>query len=233
MDTTDEYPDIGFGMPLDQVRALPDANTILLGTNHLPKKKGQIRVRHTLEQMMRYMQSDTYARTYSGLPVSLWYRRNYPGSPLFWPQPAKRCIGTDYTYITNNSCPICRDEYLWFDFRNVPLLRQFMAPGTLRRQPWHVTGLCEEQYARLKVELMKAIDAGYITFAVPFRNYRYENYYADWKAADTPADLPEHVQRVDSVRPRVYKRYPEMNPDIDRQFDEWWKRWDAFAQKSR
>lgn len=64
-----------------------------------------------------------------GMPVYKWYRRNYPGTPIVWPAPRMRCVDELYRYIGNNPCPICRDEYLWFDFRNMPLIEQFLITG--------------------------------------------------------------------------------------------------------
>jgi hypothetical protein len=74
-----------------------------------------------------------YKDTYGGISIHAWHRRNYPGkmfiySFLFvihiftgnsknWRQPRLRCLDENFMYMNNSPCPICRDEYLWFDFR--------------------------------------------------------------------------------------------------------------------
>lgn len=102
---------------------------------------------------MLNVSSTAYALTYGGLPVHRWWRRNHKGTPQTWPNNPRRCIDEQYRYIGNNPCPICRDEYLWFDFRvslqrsltfemsviivtnclqNFALIEQFLQIGTLK-----------------------------------------------------------------------------------------------------
>ena len=58
-----------------------------------------------------------YQNAYKGKPVHAWYRRNYKGQAIFQPPPRLRCLDKDKKFRTNNACPICRDEYLFFDYR--------------------------------------------------------------------------------------------------------------------
>lgn len=58
-----------------------------------------------------------YAEAYKGLPVFHFYRRNIKGQEVFMPRPRMFCISKDGKYNVNHACPICRDEYLFFDFR--------------------------------------------------------------------------------------------------------------------
>lgn len=40
------------------------------------------------------------------------------------------CLQRQEEIATGNPCPICRDEYLVLDYRNVKLLQQFICPHT-------------------------------------------------------------------------------------------------------
>ena len=40
------------------------------------------------------------------------------------------CIQKEGKHKTNNPCPICRDEYLILDYRNVKLLKHFVCQKT-------------------------------------------------------------------------------------------------------
>lgn len=55
---------------------------------------------------------------------------------------------------------MCRDEYLFFDYRNPALIEQFLSDGT--HQPIEIlkSGLCREQYAMLKAQLLAAKEHG-------------------------------------------------------------------------
>ena len=78
---------------------------------------------------------------------------------------------------TGNPCPICRDEYLVLDYRNVDLLKQFISPFNGQILGWDKTGLCRKTHFNLLLAITKAKDYGTITFDVKFREYDYEDYY--------------------------------------------------------
>jgi small subunit ribosomal protein S18b len=77
---------------------------------------------------------------------------------------------------TGNPCPICRDEYLVLDYRNVELLKQFISPYNGETLSFSKTGLCQKRHSQLLVAILKAKDHGLITFDVPFREYNYAEY---------------------------------------------------------
>jgi small subunit ribosomal protein S18b len=78
---------------------------------------------------------------------------------------------------TGNPCPICRDEYLVLDYRNVELLKQFISPFNGQVLGWDKTNLCRKKQFDLQVAITKAMDYGTITFDVKFREFDYEDYY--------------------------------------------------------
>ena len=59
------------------------------------------------------------------------------------------------TYSTNHPCPLCRDWKLLVNYRNVPLLKQFVDSQTGRIYPLYKTNLCQFAHARVS----QAIDA--------------------------------------------------------------------------
>lgn len=116
--------------------------------NYIVKKKFLQRPTHTIEEQVKYMQSQgtrqriikiitlrgaflismrclcstprwalVFANAYKGLPIYKWYRRNVAGQMMYQPPPRLFCVSKDGRYNTNNPCPVCRDEYLWFDYR--------------------------------------------------------------------------------------------------------------------
>nr|CAD7261313.1 unnamed protein product [Timema shepardi] len=78
---------------------------------------------------------------------------------------------------TGNPCPICRDEYLVLDHRNIELLQQFISPFTGEILSYTKTGVCQKRHQELLVAIQKARDFGFVTFDVPFRTYDYSEYY--------------------------------------------------------
>lgn len=80
---------------------------------------------------------------------------------------------------TGNPCPICRDEYLVLDYRNLDLLKQFISPHTGEVLSYSKTGLCQKRHLQLIVAVEKAKDCGLIEYDVPFREYDYSEYYGE------------------------------------------------------
>lgn len=82
----------------------------------------------TLEESLRYLASDAYRQTYGDQPVWVQYRRNHKGP--FAPRRTRRTCVRQGLISSGNPCPICRDEYLLLDHRNLELLHQFISPHT-------------------------------------------------------------------------------------------------------
>ncbi|XP_065355452.1 small ribosomal subunit protein mS40 [Calliphora vicina] len=128
-----------------------------------------------VETSIRYLKSDAYQQTYGQQFVWEQYRRNHKG--LFPPrQTRKTCIRKD-TITTGNPCPICRDEYLVLDHRNIELLKQFISPHSGEVLSYTKTGLCQKKHLQLLVAVERAKDYGLLTFDVPFREFDYSEFY--------------------------------------------------------
>ena len=69
---------------------------------------------------MAYLESAGYKSTYGDMKVWELYRRNLPGR-FVHAQTRRTCI-IDGRVETGNPCPICRDEYLVVDYRNIKLI---------------------------------------------------------------------------------------------------------------
>ncbi|VDM96420.1 unnamed protein product [Onchocerca ochengi] len=132
--------------------------------NTVEKKKGLYRPKHTLEEQIAYMNSEVYADTYKGMPVYHFYRRNFKGQSVFMPKPRMFCVDKEGKFKVNHACPICRDEYLFFDYRNPALILQFLFDQTDRILPLKKLGLCFDQYAQLRAQLLKAKEHGLLMF---------------------------------------------------------------------
>lgn len=91
-------------------------------------------------------------------------------------QTRKTCIRGGFI-STGNPCPICRDEYLVLDYRNVKLLQQFISEESGEVLSYRKTGVCQKRHLELLVAVRKAMEHGYLTYDVPFRQYNYEDYY--------------------------------------------------------
>lgn len=81
-----------------------------------------------VEQSLRYLASEAYKQTYGTKFVWEQYRRNHKGP--FAPRKTRKTCVRKGVISTGNPCPICRDEYLVLDHRNLQLLRQFISPQT-------------------------------------------------------------------------------------------------------
>lgn len=81
-----------------------------------------------LEQSIRYLASEAYKTTYGDKLVWEQYRRNHKGG--FAPRRTRKTCVRKGMISTGNPCPICRDEFLVLDHRNLDLLKQFISPQT-------------------------------------------------------------------------------------------------------
>jgi len=200
--------------------------------NHVEKKKGLFKPKHSVEEQIRYMQSKAYEMAYKGVPVHRWYRRNVKGQWIMQPPPRMFCIDKIGKFNVNHACPICRDEYLFFDYRNPTLIEQFLLPGTDQPMPLIRTGLCREQYQNLQAQLLKSREHGTVMFSVPFRDYDYAQYYAWWPKNDQ-MKVDRHGLSLTDIRAQPLIEWPEHNRDSGRDWDEWWLRYDKFVRKGK
>ncbi|KAK5979964.1 Mitochondrial Ribosomal Protein Small [Trichostrongylus colubriformis] len=200
--------------------------------NHIEKKRGLYKPKHTVEEQIAYMKSKAFQDAYKGLPIYRWYKRNFKGQSTLQPPPRLFCIDRYGRFNVNNACPVCRDEYLFFDYRNPALIEQFLSDGT--HQPIAIlkSGLCREQYAMLKAQLLAAKEHGTITFGVDFRNFDFREWYEDWKTPPMP-----HVERagirLQDIHPDPLVSFPVFKRDYNNDWDQWWLRYDKFARKGK
>ncbi|KAK6112178.1 hypothetical protein QQG55_46645 [Brugia pahangi] len=200
--------------------------------NTVEKKKGLYKPKHTLEEQIAYMNSKVYADTYKGMPVYHSYRRNFKGQAIFMPKPRMFCIDKEGRFKVNHACPICRDEYLFFDYRNPALILQFLFDQTDRILPLKKLGLCFDQYAQLRAQLLKAKEHGFIKFAVPFQNFNYKKWYPWWDKEDDHVYVRREVP-VDEIHKQPLVNFPVHNRDYNNDWDQYWLRYDEFIQRSK
>lgn len=81
-----------------------------------------------VETSIRYLNSNAYQQTYGEKAVWSSYRRNHKGG--FAPRNTRKSCVRNGIISTGNPCPICRDEYLVLDHRNINLLKQFISKYT-------------------------------------------------------------------------------------------------------
>ncbi|XP_017479344.1 PREDICTED: 28S ribosomal protein S18b, mitochondrial [Rhagoletis zephyria] len=128
-----------------------------------------------VETSIRYLQSSAYKETYGDQFVWEQYRRNHKGA--IPPRKTRKTCVRKGVISTGNPCPICRDEYLALDHRNIELLRQFISPHTGKILSYSKTGLCQRKHFELLVAVERAYDYGLISFDVPFRKFDLDEYY--------------------------------------------------------
>ncbi|XP_032677496.1 28S ribosomal protein S18b, mitochondrial [Odontomachus brunneus] len=129
--------------------------------------------RISIETSIKYMTSDAYKQTYGDNLVWKLYRRNHKGA-IPPKKTRKTCIRAGQ--VCGNPCPICRDEYLRLDYRNVKLLEQFINSYNGDILSYMKTGICQKKYKELLVAITKAKDYGTIIFDVPVRQYDYSEW---------------------------------------------------------
>lgn len=81
-----------------------------------------------VETSIEYLESPAFKSTYGNRKVWELYRRVHKGQ-LPKSKTRETCIRAGVV-ATGSPCPICRDEYLVLDFRNLELLKQFISPHT-------------------------------------------------------------------------------------------------------
>lgn len=133
------------------------------------------RIKVDYKESIEYMNSDAYKQTYDNYHIWQLYRRNHKGQ--FAPKNTRlTCINDDGFVNTSYPCPICRDEYLVLHHENSKLIEQFINPQTGQVMTPRETGLCLRQHRKLMISIIRARDAGNITYPVPNRLYDYEEY---------------------------------------------------------
>ncbi|KAK3857533.1 hypothetical protein Pcinc_036227 [Petrolisthes cinctipes] len=142
--------------------------------DNIPPEKNRRQI-IPVETSIKYMQSDAYKTTYGDEPVWVKYRRNFKGG-LPPTKTRKTCI-RDGILATGNPCPVCRDEFLVVEYRNLELIKQFISPFNGAVLPPLKTNICQKQHRRLLVAVNKARDYGLLTYDVPHRHYDYSEYY--------------------------------------------------------
>ncbi|XP_033201070.1 mitochondrial ribosomal protein S18B [Bombus vancouverensis nearcticus] len=128
-----------------------------------------------VEISMKYLKSSAYKKTYGEYPVWKYYRRNFKAQ--IPPQKTRRTCIRGGVISTGSPCPICRDEYLILDYRNIDLLKQFISEHSGEILSYNYTGICQKAYKDLCVAVMKAKEYGLLSYDVPFRYYD----YSEWK----------------------------------------------------
>lgn len=87
-----------------------------------------------VETSIKYLASEAYQATYGNRPVWEQYRRNFKGG--FAPRKTRKLCIRAGVISTGNPCPICRDEYLILDYRNLDLLKQFISEHSGQVSSW-------------------------------------------------------------------------------------------------
>ncbi|XP_070532302.1 small ribosomal subunit protein mS40-like [Ptychodera flava] len=125
---------------------------------------------------IQYMRSEDYTEKYGKKPVWAGYRRNFKGQvpPM---KTRKMCIRADE--IVSNPCPICRDQNLVLNYKNVKLLQQFVSPHSGEVYKATTTGVCQRQHERLEKEIEEARYRGLMPMSVPHIEYDYSLYYGE------------------------------------------------------
>jgi len=149
------------------------------------------------------------------------------------PPPRLFCIDKEGRFNLNHACPICRDEYLFFDYRNPALIDQFVNYGS--DQPMDIlrSGLCRDQHAQLKAAILAAKDHGTMQFAMPYRVFDYRQYYSWYHDAPPHGRLTGDKMTIDKVHVVPPVAFPAHNRDLDTHWDEWWIRHNKFARRNK
>ncbi|KAG5336480.1 RT18B protein, partial [Acromyrmex charruanus] len=128
----------------------------------------------SVETSIKYMNSDAYKQTYGDDPVWKKYRRNFKGQ--IPPRKTRKTCIRNGQISTGSPCPICRDEYLVLDHRNVKLLEQFINKHNGSVLSYSKTNICQRRHKQLLIALTKAKDYGTITFDLLIRQYDYSEW---------------------------------------------------------
>nr|XP_033772810.1 28S ribosomal protein S18b, mitochondrial isoform X2 [Geotrypetes seraphini] len=132
------------------------------------------------EKPWDYLISEEYQERYGEQPVWTNYRRNHKGG--IPPQKTRKmCIRGDK--VCGNPCPICRDQKLGVDYRNVKLLEQFISPHSGSILDATQTGVCRKQQKNLTNAITQARDHGLLSFHIPIIEFQPTADYSNTHAA--------------------------------------------------
>ncbi|KAM4611198.1 small ribosomal subunit protein mS40 [Discoglossus pictus] len=125
------------------------------------------------DQPWEYLTSEEYIQRYGQKSVWADYRRNHKG-PIPPQKTRKTCIRGGKA--CGNPCPICRDQKLGVDYRNVKLLQQFICPYTGMLYDPTKTGVCMKQQKMLLQAITEAKDHGLLPVFVSHTDLPHEDY---------------------------------------------------------
>ncbi|KAM9000059.1 28S ribosomal protein S18b, mitochondrial [Sarcophilus harrisii] len=140
-----------------------------LCTKVSPEEEGSIPVSPYQNAPWEYLETEEYLTRYGSRPVWADYQRNHKGG--IPPQRTRKtCIRGNK--VAGNPCPICRDQKLHVDFRNVKLLEQFICAqtGVIFHAPY--TGICMKQHKKVTEAILKARDHGFLSYHIPLAQPR-------------------------------------------------------------
>ncbi|XP_018416146.1 PREDICTED: 28S ribosomal protein S18b, mitochondrial [Nanorana parkeri] len=140
------------------------------------------------EKPWEYLASTEYVERYGESLVWANYRRNHKGH--IPPQKTrKKCIRAGKA--CGNPCPICRDQKLYVDYRNIQLLEQFICPYTGTVHDPTRTGVCMEQYKKLVKAITDAQDHGLLPVTILHNDVTFGDYSYDHGAVAQTPPAPE------------------------------------------
>ncbi|XP_071156459.1 small ribosomal subunit protein mS40-like isoform X2 [Mytilus edulis] len=151
-------------------------------------------IQESWDTSIRYLESDSYKKTYGDDVVWKHYRRNFKGNMA--PETREKCIRQGKIGLAS-PCPLCRDEYLTVDYRNIKLLRQFLNPFTGDVLPSLKTGVCQQRLKELQIQRLKAIDYGFIQMPLKQRHYDYSEYHNLAKESEEKSKLLSNSTSTD------------------------------------
>ncbi|KAF7634526.1 hypothetical protein Mgra_00006098 [Meloidogyne graminicola] len=164
---------------------------------------GLLKPIHTVEEQIEYMAK--YWNVYKDRPI--WetsWRRNLR-TQLKWQPPTRLfCIDRNGRFNVNNACPICRDEYFFFDYRNPKLILHFLQPGTDLPITNLKTGLCIEQTINLQAQVLKAKE-----------NEWYPGLWEKEETLQGDEELPKRNVSVDDIYQNPDIEFPIHNRDFN------------------
>ncbi|XP_077335079.1 small ribosomal subunit protein mS40 [Lithobates pipiens] len=136
------------------------------------------------DQPGEYLNSEEYLERYGENLVWSNYRRNHKGA--IPPQKTrKKCIRAGK--VCGNPCPICRDQKLHVDYRNIRLLEQFICSHTGVVHDPTKTGVCMEQHKKLVKAITDAQEHGFLTMTIRHEEVTFGEYsYNHGAVAQTP-----------------------------------------------
>ncbi|KAM9326491.1 small ribosomal subunit protein mS40 [Gastrophryne carolinensis] len=167
----------------------PSASLLPVGARALcsPPETFDVASRYK-DQPWEYLKSAEYLERYGENLVWANYRRNHKGA--IPPQKTRKmCIRGGK--VCGNPCPICRDQKLIVDFRNVKLLEQFICPHTGVVYDPTRTGVCMTQYKKLVKAITDAQEHGFLPVTILHKDVTFGEYSCNHSAVTKTPPGPE------------------------------------------